>query len=186
MIYAKTVKGELAAYARDTKISPSLKIVLLKINGKTNSSGIISQLADIADVQILLDSLVRAGLIQPFAPARSPEVEPLAKQSEIPNHSVLSVDMNARSAPVLAQPEIIRTVSDAMADFILQHLPLQSFSLLLELENIRSVSQFEQMIEKFEPTALQTGPAGKELIAASRAALSRFAGGRQTMAGGPA
>ena len=181
MIYAKTVKGELAAYSRDTKISPGLKTVLLKINGKTDSSAIILQLTNVADVQILLDSLLRAGLIQEFMSARSTEAGPLTRQVENSNYSALQGDVEAASTPALAQPEIIRTVSDAVADFILQHLPLQSFSLLLELENIRNLSQFEQMLAKFEPLALQTGPAGKALIATSRDALSRFASGRHAI-----
>ncbi len=180
MIYAKTVKGELAAFDRTTSISANLKTVLLKVNGRAESAFIIAQLSEISDVQAMLDSLERAGLIQQHVSAKSAgPTEP--NKADSFGGKTEQIDGGADTLPVVepgSQPEIIRDVSEAMADFILQYLPSLSFSLLLELEAVRNLPQFEMLIDKFEPMALRVGPAGEELIKASRQALSTFSNSR--------
>lgn len=195
MIYDKTELGQFAAYDVGSTLPRKLRTLLIFINGKTESEEIVAKLRAYGDVQALIDALETAGLIEQSEPnigkqriaakASAHEV-PLSQQVALLSNKYGWAESNTASSSdvedikAALELTVMRKTREAMSDFILQHLPSQSFVMLAELDKVRTYPELERIYAKFEPVAMSVGTTGEAHWNTLRETLSLTDRGKRT------
>lgn len=184
--YARTTEGQAAAYDATSALPRKLKSLLKVIDGKTSHDVFASSLKAFGDVQGLLTSLKKAGLIE----LRHEGVEAVAsvpQASAQPQVSLATAlagkfgfsanrrgnttDGFALTQTALTQPQtILETRVDTtqrqqhlqllvqdMSSFVLAYVPEQAFNVLSELEQINSMEQLAVLMGGYELMLQQAG-----------------------------
>jgi hypothetical protein len=173
--YARTAEGQSAAYDATSAMPRKLRSLLKVIDGKTSNEVFANSLRAFGDVQGLLSSLQKAGLIELRAvatdagkaasvesadasvrrSAKATQVDAtgFAPTQAVHTHSIGSAD--SRMGQPNAQQEQerqqdLQLLVQDMSSFVLAYVPAQAFSVLSELEQINSMEQMAVLLGGYE------------------------------------
>jgi hypothetical protein len=188
--YARTSEGQAAAYDQTSAMPRKLRSLLKVIDGKTSNEVFFNSLKAFGDVQGLLSSLHRAGLIELTkvdAPVDAVEADsslmskakysPVVSASEefAPTQTAHSevfshqhTQPNTRSATTSGsaqdlqnrQQDLQLLVQD-MSSFVLAYAPEQAFTVLSELEQTSSMEQMAVLLGGYELIIRHVGEPAK-------------------------
>ena len=178
-VYLRTGEGQAAAYDPHSALPRKLKSLLKLIDGKTSLAMLEESLRAFGDVRGLVQSLEAAGLIKPLfdgVKAERSGSEPTSRMShDSATHppatrspfgqSQLSTRFPGGGASDALRSQALRKAEDIMSDFVLTHLPEQSFGLLKELEALTSLEQLAATLGGYEQVVSQVGGASREHLA---------------------
>ena len=178
-VYIRTDEGQIAAYDPQSALPRNLKSLLKLIDGKTPLVMLEESLRAFGDVRGLVQSLAAAGLIKPLAdgvksdrtgsgPNSRMGHDPLANGSGTSSpfgQSQLRTRFPPSAASDALRSQALRKAEDMMSDFVLTHLPEQSFGLLKELEALTSLEQLAATLGGYEQVVSQVGAASRDHLA---------------------
>jgi hypothetical protein len=179
-VYTRTDEGQVAAYDPQSALPRKLKSLLKLIDGKTSLAVLEESLRAFGDVRGLVQSLDSAGLIQPMTdaikaersrgdngghsrmPSRPSETWPGSRSTFEP--SQMSTRFLSSAVSDVKRSQALRQAENMMANFVLTHLPEQSFALLKELEALTSLEQLAATLGGYEQVVSQVGPASQDHV----------------------
>lgn len=159
-------------------LTPELKKFLKSVDGKTSPEQLVAQWQEGSDAVQLLQELERRGLIEvrtarwhnsainsAFSNSNSPT-------SELPpqNQSASQQPAPARVAALPSMAEL-GSIKDAMATFILTHLPHRAIPVLKEIEDIDNHHKLQHMLAAYANLAHEAGRTGLAHIKSLRGML---------------
>ncbi len=168
-LYARTPEGQVAAYSTDSALPRKLKSLLKLVDGKTDLEVLVQNLQAFGDVRGVLQSLYAAGLLRITTADAKPDA-PLPRLTDsflgrdaasgpdtmmMSRHSTMMVAPNAENP--MRKQALTRAV-DLMATFVLTHIPVDSFSILKELESLESLEQLGATLGGYEQVIAHVGP----------------------------
>jgi hypothetical protein len=177
-VYTRTDEGQAAAYDPQSALPRKLKSLLKLIDGKTSLAVLEEGLRAFGDVRGLVQSLNSAGLIEPMTDAikaersrpdqvgntrmnsRATETSPGSRSTFAP--SQMSTRFASNAVSEVKRSQALRQAEDSMANFVLTHLPEQSFAILQELEALTSLEQLAATLGGYEQVVSQVGPASQD------------------------
>ncbi len=220
-MYTRTAQGRYTAFNATNSLPTALKTLLQAVDGKTVSSVLAHQLANLGSVPELLVQLENAGLIEDkntterssgfdqhadssgycasglldlndgqwgftgrpsyqahtgLAPLHLVAPAPLGHPSQgagaaaygKPSHWAATAAGGLDELPALSLESLlanqIQNIADTMATFVLTHLPSQAYSMLKELESLRSPSQLMATLPSYALMARTAGIAGRQHV----------------------
>ena len=184
-LYARTPEGHVAAYSTESALPRKLKSLLKLVDGKTDLEVLVQNLQAFGDVRGVLQSLYAAGLLK-ITTADAKDEAPLPRLTDsflgrdastgpdtmmVSRHSTMMVAPNAAN-PVRKQA-LTRAV-DLMANFVLTHIPGESFSILKELEALESLEQLGATLGGYEQVIASVGPSTQEHLSQIRQVLREY------------
>ena len=177
LYFARTAEGQAAAYDASSAMPRKLRSLLKVIDGKTSNAVFAESLRAFGDVQGLLTSLQKAGLIEErqvaaegaVANAVEPKSHHAYKRPKAAAEAdgfaqTLSVHTQSPTVPgakggrdaglaeqrqIMMQQDLQLLVQD-MSSFVLAYVPLQAFSVLTELEQISTMEQMAVLLGGYE------------------------------------
>lgn len=177
--YIRTDEGQIAAYDPQSALPRKLKSLLKLIDGRTSLAVLEESLRAFGDVRGLVQSLEAAGLAKPLADGVKAERSGSGPTSAMSHDSVanwpgsptplgqsqLSTRFPAPTASDALRGQALHKSVDMMANFVLTHLPGQSFTLLKELEALTSLEQLAATLGGYEQVVSQVGAASRGHLA---------------------
>ncbi len=179
--YIRTDEGQIAAYNPESALPRKLRSLLKLIDGKTSLAMLEESLRAFGDVRGLVQSLDVAGLIRPSQddlksgrePADGFSSGPVSKMAHRASatwagtrsaheNSQLSTRLTAGAASLAQRSDALRQAETLMANFVLTHMPDQSFSILKELEALSSLEQLAATLGGYEQVVSHLGPASRD------------------------
>jgi hypothetical protein len=183
-LYARTPEGQVAAYSTESALPRKLKSLLKLVDGKTELEVLVDNLKAFGDVRGVLQSLHAAGLLKmmgdgtPDAPlpkltdsfigrdaSSGPDTLPVSR------HSTMMVAPDAANP---ARKQALARAVDLMANFVLTHIPTDSFSILKELEALESLEQLGATLGGYEQVIAHVGPAKQDHLSQVRQILREY------------
>lgn len=173
-VYIRTDEGQVAAYDPQSALPRKLKSLLKLIDGRTSLAILEENLRAFGDVRGLVESLSAAGLIEPVTEGMKAErgtsdAAGNSRMSYKPSEtftgtrgafeqSQMSTRMQTGAETGARRIQALRQAEDLMAQFVLTHLPEQSFAILKELEALTSLEQLAATLGGYEQVVTQIGP----------------------------
>jgi hypothetical protein len=170
--YARTAEGQAAAYDATSAMPRKLRSLLKVIDGKTSNEVFANSLKAFGDVQGLLTSLQKAGLIELKTAAHeamaSPDASSAAPPSRFPKATAQSAaeafaptqsayaasqlpsQMSMSGQQLQEQHQDLQLLVQDMSSFVLAYVPAQAFGVLSELEQISSIEQMAVLLGGYE------------------------------------
>jgi hypothetical protein len=191
-IYVRTEEGQEAAYSPQSALPRKLKSILKVVDGKTRTQVFKQNLHSFGDVEGLLQSLEMAGLLKTVPdgsqnirfnldmteadravltkPNHADEWFATRNPLELPSQFApraadgYSQFPSSMTSPVVDQQKSAALAStlDLMANFVLIHLPDQSFQVLKEIEEITSLEVLAATLGGYEQMVSHLGAAGAD------------------------
>jgi hypothetical protein len=198
-VFARTERGQHAAYDPQSELPRKLKSILRVIDGKTTDDVYSEKLHAFGDVRGMLHSLHMAGLIQPIPSGahhvrsnagisdaeRVVLMQPQstddwsATRSAYAQSGFQSTRVGPRTGPrtgpdTVALPQssslqaelksarALQSATDLMGSFVLTHMPEQSFQILKELEEVKSLEMLAVLLSGYEQMISHLGEPGAQ------------------------
>jgi hypothetical protein len=180
--YARTAEGQSAAYDATSAMPRKLRSLLKVIDGKTSNEVFGNSLKAFGDVQGLLTSLQKAGLIElrmvavDSPPASVADASPTpvkkAAKAAAKDDTGFAPTQTAQTQPYgsfdsrMSQPtaeeqqarqQDLQLLVQDMSSFVLAYVPAQAFSVLSELEQINSMEQMAVLLGGYELMVREVG-----------------------------
>ena len=182
-LYIRTDDGQIAAYNPESALPRKLKSLFKLIDGKTLLAILEESLRAFGDVRGLEQSLDVADLIRtvqddlkavrtrvdrssgdPVARMEHSAAATWAGTRSAYENSQLSTRFTTSAASLAQRSEALRQAETIMADFVLTHLPDQSFSILKELEALTSLEQLAATLGGYEQVVSQDGSTSRDYL----------------------
>ena len=181
-LYARTPEGQLAAYSAESALPRKLKSLLKLVDGKTELEMLVQGLQAFGDVRGVLQSLHAAGLLKVMSgdgrsvlqPPSAAHIPSAAYSTSGPDtlavspHSTQILPANSANP---ARKQALAHVVDLMANFVLTHIPVDSFVILKELESLESLEQLGATLGGYEQVIVHVGPATRDHLSQLRQIL---------------
>jgi hypothetical protein len=167
--YARTAEGQVAAYDTTSAMPRKLRSLLKVVDGRTSNEVFANSLKAFGDVQGLLTSLQKAGLIelQMVAAAVDATLTPAKKAAQsaakddtgfAPTQTVHTQPFGAHDSRMnqptaeeqRARQQDLQLLVQDMSSFVLAYVPAQVFGVLSELEEINSMEQMAVVLGGYE------------------------------------
>lgn len=184
-LFVRTPEGQVAAYSPESALPRKLKSLLKLVDGKTELEKLVQGLQAFGDVRGVLQSLHAAGLLKVVTADGKPDA-PLPRLTDSflgrdapsgPDTMPLSRHSTMMVAPDAANPArkqaLARTV-DLMSNFVLTHIPADSFGILKELEALESLEQLGATLGGYEQVIAHIGPATQDHLSQIRQILREY------------
>ena len=184
-LYVRTPEGQVAAYSAESALPRKLKSLLKLVDGKTDLQVLVGNLQAFGDVRGVLQSLHAAGLLKITTSDAKPEA-PLPRLTESffgrdaasgPDTMMISRHSTMMVAPDSANPmrkQALNSAVDLMANFVLTHIPADSFGILKELEALESLEQLGATLGGYEQVIAHVGPSKDEHLYQVRQLLREY------------
>ena len=166
-IYVRTAQGEAAVANPRTFLPPRLRALLAAVDGRVDPRRYWSDAWPAAEVQAMLDTLVKVGHVALVQEAAEPD--PVAPAAETPDPSVPA--WSPAPIAVRAGDELRQAVS-LVSDFATRHLPQDAMELLFTLEAVSSPSELRSHLGDYEARVARLGPIGQRHLSELRTLLS--------------
>jgi hypothetical protein len=176
LCYVRTAEGQAAAYNATSAMPRKLRSLLKVIDGKTSNAVFANSLKAFGDVQGLLVSLQKAGLIEltnvtdvvsePSSPgaasrfAKKPvaqfaEPDGFAPTQSTHTHAVSTYELSKSAPDIKAQSQQgreqdLQLLVQDMSSFVLAYVPQEAFGVLSELEQTTSIEQMAVLLGGYE------------------------------------
>jgi hypothetical protein len=198
--YARTAEGQAAAYDATSAMPRKLRSLLKVIDGKTSNEVFANSLKAFGDVQGLLASLQKAGLIElrkvadatnepqpPEATSRFAK-KPVAQQAEpdgfaatqavhTPAMSTVGLKSGAEDLSAQARQDReqdLQLLVHDMSSFVLAYVPQEAFGVLSELEQTTNMEQMAVLLGGYELIVKPVGEPANIHLRHVRVILSKW------------